>query len=686
MIGAAAAYMAGLFFASFFTGIYIPIFIASAALLLTIGRKNGFSQKDVIMLVIVFSVGCGATLLRNEFYCKKLTAYNGSSGTFSGTVKDIKHYEGDKAAYTLQGRINESQKAKVSFYTSDLSVKYGDTISVENCVFSVPEGDYLFDSESYYKSEGIYLSIVSAKGIEVVHNNSNKLKNALIEHRDEVISELRIKLGDENGDLLAGMLFGVKQNMDESVKRSLYRCGIGHILAVSGLHVSIIAMAIMRILGQFRMKRAYSLIVTDLIIALFILMADVPLSAVRAAVMMNFVYAAGIFRRQNDTFNSLAVSVLLIAVFDPDCIYSRGFILSIAGTFGIGVWGPYMTAKFETKTVIQRVWKSFIIMLCTMLFILPFSMKYFGETSLISPVTNILILPLCSASLIAGALYVISFGVLPVLWFADLCLCTVTFLTDRLSKMNGIYFSCGSERVTTTAFALLCAVILVHIIFQKRHITGISAALSFGAVMLVSALYGARMYDTFVIAELGKGSNSAIVITYKGATDIVDLSGNYKSPEYVHKYLTENAIAHIDTVVLTKKVHSQYSAYLHELDINEKTSWIMAGDASVYGDKPVICYGDEGYILESSHHTVRFENKLLSIEYDGRKIVIAPASVSEDDVSDDTDLLVIYGSSTSVKDIGANYDVIYLDKKRENSMNNFEIKLPEKGGYRIRRL
>ena len=204
--------------------------------------------------------------------------------------------------------------------------------------------------------------------------------------------------------------------------------------------------------------------------------------------------------------------------------------------------------------------------------------------------------------------------------------------------------------------------------------------------MLVSALYGARMYDTFVIAELGKGSNSAIVITYKGATDIVDLSGNYKSPEYVHKYLTENAIAHIDTVVLTKKVHSQYSAYLHELDINEKTSWIMAGDASVYGDKPVICYGDEGYILESSHHTVRFENKLLSIEYDGRKIVFAPASVSEDDVPDDTDLLVIYGSSTSIKDIGANYDVIYLDKKRENSMNNFEIKLPEKGGYRIRRL
>lgn len=686
MIGAAAAYMAGLFFASFFTGIYIPIFIASAALLLTIGRKNGFSKKDVIMLVIVFSVGGGATLLRNEFYCKKLTAYNGSSGTFSGTVKDIKHYEGDKAAYTLQGRINESQKAKVSFYTSDLSVKYGDTISVENCVFSVPEGDYLFDSESYYKSEGIYLSIVSAKGIEVVHNNSNKLKNALIQHRDEVISELRIKLGDENGDLLAGMLFGVKQNMDESVKRSLYRCGIGHILAVSGLHVSIIAMAIMRILGLFRIKRAYSLIVTDLIIALFILMADVPLSAVRAAIMMNFVYAAGIFRRQNDTFNSLAVSVLLIAVFDPDCIYSRGFILSIAGTFGIGVWGPYMTAKFETKTVIQRVWKSFIIMLCTMLFILPFSMKFFGETSLISPVTNILILPLCSASLIAGALYVISFGVLPVLWFADLCLSTVTFLTDRLSKMNGIYFSCGSERVTTTAFALLCAGILVHIIFQKRHITGISAALSFGAVMLVSALYGARMYDIFVIAELGKGSNSAIVITYKGVTDIVDLSGNYKSPEYVHKYLTENAIAHIDTVVLTKKVHSQYSAYLHELDINEKTSWIMAGDASVYGDKPVICYGDEGYILESSHHTVRFENKLLSIEYDGRKIVFAPASVSEDDVPDDTDLLVIYGSSTSIKDICANYDVIYLDKKRENSMNNFEIKLPEKGGYRIRRL
>lgn len=75
----------------------------------------------------------------------------------------------------------------------------------------------------------------------------------------------------------------------------------------------------------------------------------------------------------------------------------------------------------------------------------------------------------------------------------------------------------------------------------------------------------------------------AIVVSYRGNTDVIDLSGNYRNSDYVRKYLKDNGEDHVSDVILTENVHSQYSAYFE--DIERADEWILCTDVLTAGEK-----------------------------------------------------------------------------------------------------
>lgn len=83
----------------------------------------------------------------NRFLYSRITAFDGTTGNFSGEVVDIKHYDREKAVYLLDGTINGSVRAKVTYYGTDLFPRYGDILCIDDGVFAKVQGDYLFDSE-----------------------------------------------------------------------------------------------------------------------------------------------------------------------------------------------------------------------------------------------------------------------------------------------------------------------------------------------------------------------------------------------------------------------------------------------------------------------------------------------------------------------------------------------------------
>ncbi|MDE6092172.1 MAG: ComEC/Rec2 family competence protein, partial [Ruminococcus sp.] len=343
MIGITAGYVSGLFFASFFTDLWhllIPAGIFLAFVL--IGIQNKFSVNDFAMVAISFALAFVSGEIYTHFLYNDIISYNNKEGNFSGIIEDYDSYDNDKARYILRGKINGVCTARVSFYSDELDAEYGDKVIIENCTFKKMTGDYLFDSESYYKSDRIFLTAEKADGVTVEKRNSYRIKNFLMDYRERIISDFRIVLGDDCGGFLAGMVFGEKSILDGSIKTSLYRTGIGHVMAVSGLHISVMAMFVMLILNFFRINKFVSFGLVNIFMLFMVTMANSPVSAIRAMIMLDIAFSAKLFLRQNDTFNSLAIAVLLICLENPYAVYSSGVQLSVAGTFGAGVFAPYM--------------------------------------------------------------------------------------------------------------------------------------------------------------------------------------------------------------------------------------------------------------------------------------------------------------------------------------------------------
>ena len=680
MIGAAAAYMAGLFFASFFTApallLCLSVIIVSALLL---GRHYDFKATDYVVMGASFTAAICAFTAYTAMRYDPAVEMNGKTASFSGEVVEAVHYDGGSSSYILKGRINGDISAKVSFYSSSVEADYGDVITIGSCTMSVPPNDYLFDSKHYYRSEGVFLTANNAKGVSLEKTGGRCLKSYIVEYRDKIISDFRTSLESDSGDLLAGMVFGEKRGMDLNVKTAVYRSGIGHMLAVSGLHVSVAILVLMTLLKYLRVNKYVSFAAMELILIFLTAMANYPVSAIRAAIMMNFMYAAKLFRRQNDTFTSLAGAVLLICLFQPYSVYDEGFILSVAGTFGIGVFAQYMTKDMPCDTVFQKFICKCAVMLCTTLCVFPLSLLYFDETSLISPLTNVFIVPLCSVSMVIGLIYALSGGIFDLLPVAKLINDFILRISDILAHVRYTHFSCDSKVIVYGALICVFMTVLSAAIFRNRKIIMVYITASLIFVFIGSGIEISDKHEKLTVAVLGKGNNAAVVVSYGGSADVIDISGHYRSAAYVRKYLTRNNISEVDNAVITHKVQSAYASYENELEFVDVASWIVCGDTDIAGMPPDydVSYCDNGFSAEKGEVYFKYYDNALTVGNEYGRIVFVK-STAEDHM--ENELTVCYGKPSKNEDKTAE-NVIYLD-----DCNNFEIILSEKGRCEIRRL
>lgn len=676
MIGAAAAYMAGLFFASFFTSsALIVVFTALIMAVVIVGRRYGFKLIDYTMMsaffaaaFIVFNVYTAATY-------EKSVAMDGHEGSFEGEVVSAAHYSGDNSSYILKGSINGDIPAKVNFYANGINARLGDTLSFGSCTFSRYSKDYFFDSERYYRSEGVFLSLNNAEDIVVIPAAHESFGNRIADYREHIISDFRIRLGGDSGDFLAGMVFGEKRGMDGELKTAVYRCGIGHVLAVSGLHVSVAVLVLMSVLRMCHVNKFVSFAVMEALIIFITTLANYPVSAIRAAIMMNFLYAASLFRRQNDSFNSLAGAVLIICVFQPYAVYDEGFILSVAGTFGIAVFAPYMTKNMPRDTMLQKLAVNSAIMLCTTVCVLPFTLLFFDETSLVSPLTNIMIVPFCSVSMVIGLIYALTAGVVDILPIAKVINDFVLHFSDAAARIRFTHFACGSR--TVTAGLMICAafVFLTAAVFRNKRYICASVCASLLFLFIGSTVWRIQRNDKVIVAVLGKGNKAALVISSGGTSEVIDISGHYRSAAYVKKYLTRNDINSVGAVVLMDKINSSFASYRNKLAFTDIGKWLAVGENELSSDGNILFTEDKTGIMCGAC-TVYYDKASVCVSCFGKTVCIADKISSLDT---EYDIAVICGNAP---DNSASYEnIVFIDGD-----NNFEVELSESDGFKIRRM
>ncbi|MDD4761466.1 MAG: ComEC/Rec2 family competence protein [Candidatus Pacebacteria bacterium] len=293
---------------------------------------------------------------------------------FSGRAKEGFNFKGKSLVFYIE--LEKPYKGKIKIYTDIFSeIEKGDKISFHGVVKVMEHGEII----SYFPN------------MEIAEKNK---KGILSEFREKIILGLKRFLPEKEAALASGLVLGDRRNFSEEFKDNLSKSGTTHIVALSGYNITIIVMAAGLVFGYFFRKEIVFLFSLIFIIIFTIMVGGEP-SIVRAAIMGGIALFAVKFERLYSARNAIAISALLMAMFNPLSLKEPGFQLSFFSLIGIVYFLPaiknFLPNYFSTSSFLN--WKdNLLTTIAAQIAVLPLIFYYFGTFSIWSFLANILIL------------------------------------------------------------------------------------------------------------------------------------------------------------------------------------------------------------------------------------------------------------------------------------------------------
>ncbi|OGO57589.1 MAG: hypothetical protein A2V85_10460 [Chloroflexi bacterium RBG_16_72_14] len=223
--------------------------------------------------------------------------------------------------------------------------------------------------------------------------------------RDGAGDALRIALPEPEAGLASGILIGLRERVDRDLARDFATAGASHVVAISGWNIAIVAGIVGAVL-RGRSRRMVAVVVGGTIVA-YVVAAGASPSVVRAAVMASVVLLARESGRAGRAPAALAWAATLLLLASPAMIGDAGFRLSVLATAGLLAWATPLgdaIGRLAGRRAPRWMAESLGISLAAQAATLPDVLATFGRLSLVSPVVNLLVVPLVPLGMAGGLL------------------------------------------------------------------------------------------------------------------------------------------------------------------------------------------------------------------------------------------------------------------------------------------
>lgn len=274
-----------------------------------------------------------------------------------------------------------------------------------------------FNYREYLAKEKIY-SVMYYPQIEILERNKgNPVYQAIFRFKNKIENKTEKIMPFPEAGILEAITLGNKQILSDEIKENLNITGTRHIVAISGMHIVILSEIIMFLLIGLRLWRNQAFYFTLGILILFILMVGAPASAIRTGIMGGILLLGQKIGRLSDSARIVVFAAAIMLVFNPLLLrYDVGFQLSFLAVLGIVYLKPILDAWFEKvfkKEELNGVVQIITMTLAAQIATLPILVYNFGRISFISPLANVLIVPIIPY--IMGIGLALNFGAL--IWF-----------------------------------------------------------------------------------------------------------------------------------------------------------------------------------------------------------------------------------------------------------------------------
>lgn len=420
-------------------------------------------------------------------------------------------------------------------------------------------------------------TVLYAKAEESFFFSFDGIKGLTSDMRDGFAEYVDSIFGDDSA-LVRGMLVNDKSELSTHTKAQFRRAGAAHVLAVSGLHVSLLLGALELLLRKLLAPKRLRIALLGISGIILLALTNFSPSSVRSVLMLFAVYANYLFAEESDAPTSLFVAVALIILFSPFSVTDVGMWMSFCATLGLVTVFPILEKKiprFNVKNkilaLICRILTAALqVMLITVvanIFTLPIMFYCFGQISLSAILCNLFLtpltavfLPLCVVALIFGrvafigeALVMLAKGI------SSLIVGTVGFFAD----MRGAVLSLEYPFVPPLVVLLAISMTLLMLIKLKKKLfialPPIAFVLSFTICFAVFAVT-----DREKIKYVGWGENELFFVERAGVSSVCDVSTGASS---VYNLLADGLCDYsveIENYVLTHP-HANHSAMLRRL-------------------------------------------------------------------------------------------------------------------------
>jgi competence protein ComEC len=388
-----------------------------------------------------------------------------------------------------------STKGKIILYvdrnTPITSLQYGASLLFKKKIQEIKNSGNpgAFDYRQYCLFQGISHQVYLGKNefYCLPEPSKQNLPSFIFSLKQQILSILKKYIrGEKETGLAEALLVGYRDDLDKSLVQSYSNTGVVHIIAISGLHLGLIYLLMVKLVRPISRLKKYNWLCPILIISglwLFSLLAGAQPSVLRSALMFSCLALGEGLNRKTNIYNSLALSAFLLLCFNPFTLWDTGFQLSYAAVISLVIFMRSINNLLSFKSkLLNATWKLCAVTLSAQVLTLPLCIFYFHQLPAYFLVTNLVAVPLSSIILVGEIILVaISFLTLPASILGQLLSLLTRCMNNFIEAIDGLPFSTwGNLQVSLTQTIILFLLIsAVSYWLMQKELTGLKAGLVF---------------------------------------------------------------------------------------------------------------------------------------------------------------------------------------------------------------
>lgn len=442
------------------------------------------------------------------------------------------------------------------------SLQAGDTFRLSGV--GVPfETKYMENEETNALKDGILLCIQSddMHNCELIESKRFSLRATLSRWNFAASYRLEQSVGGEAGKLASALLLGTRDHLSGDTTLQFRRAGISHLLALSGLHVSILIAALELFLRALTCPKRIRSIVVFTIAFCYLFFTGASPSTARAVLMLGVLTLGYYWNTDYDPFTSVSVVLALLLLVSPNAILDMGLWLSFVAAASILIFLPAFDSVqeylYEKLTISPKLIKAIsgaitavIVGLAANLALLYLQARFFGEVSIASaPATLVLSIP-TTCLLVLSAITL----AIPFVGYATAFVGNVMLdVAEWFSNIEGILLPLGDMFSQISALSVLLSLVFIAVVTLKnvKKWLLVPLALSFVTILTSFAVtYLPNRGTSFSLVHASGGD--LLLFTEKGKSVAVDFSdGTATGGMEIVGIANELRCSELDDLILT---------------------------------------------------------------------------------------------------------------------------------------